>query len=260
MSGGWLEGLSVLVTGGGSGIGRGVVDAYVAEGARVTVLERSAERCADLRDRHGGRVTAVQGDTADPADVRRAVDAAAGADGRLDNLTVCAGVFDGHASLRDIPPAVLPAAFEEVYRVNVLGCLVAVSAALPRLVASRGSVTLTLSVSAFHPEGGGVLYGSSKWALRGVVAHLARDLAPEVRVNGVAPGGTGGTRLAGLASLGQQVTADRVPGRDERIREGNVLRVLPLPEDHAGAYVYLASPERARVVTGAVVNTDGGRG
>lgn len=257
---GWLEGLSALVTGGGSGIGRGVVEAYLAEGARVTVLERSAGACADLRARHGDRVAAVPGDTADPGDVRRAVDAAVDHGGRLDHLTACAGVFDGHASLRDVPLAALPAAFEEVYRVNVLGCLVAVAAALPALLASRGSVTLTLSGSAFYPEGGGVLYGSSKWALRGVVSHLARDLAPEVRVNGVAPGGTGGTRLAGLASLGQQLTADQVPGRDERLRRGNVLGVLPLPEDHAGAYVYLASPRHARVVTGAVVNTDGGRG
>src|SRR5690606_30391878 len=106
-----------------------------------------------------------------------------------------------------------------------------------------------------YPEGGGVLYGSSKWALRGVVSHLARDLAPEVRVNAVAPGGTSATKLGGLTALGQDMTADRVAGRDERIRAGNP----PQAVTHAGAYVYLADPVAARIVTGVVVNTDGGR-
>ena len=126
-------------------------------------------------------------------------------------------------------------------------------------VAEGASVTLTLSESAFHPVGGGVLYGSSKWALRGVVAHLSRDLAPRVRVNGVAPGGTSGTRFSAPAMLGQTLSADQVPGRDDRIKAGNALGVVPSPADHAGAYVYLADPAAARVVTGVVLNTDGGR-
>ena len=106
-------------------------------------------------------------------------------------------------------------------------------------------MTLTLSESAFHPVGGGVLYGSSKWALRGVLSHLAVDLAPDIRVNAVAPGGTTGTRFGGLAALDQTQTADRVEGRDERIASGTLLRATPRPEDHAGAYVYLADREAA---------------
>ena len=142
--------------------------------------------------------------------------------------------------------------------VLVYSALLAVQRAQPELAAARGSVTLTLSSSAFYPDGGGVLYGSSKWALRGMVAHLAREFAPDIRVNGVAPGGTGGTKLAGLRSLDQQFTADQVAGRDERIKYGTLLGVTPMPSDHAGAYIYLAAPARARSVTGAVINTDGG--
>lgn len=256
---GCLTGLSTLVTGGGSGIGRTVVDAYVTAGARVTVLERSAENAGKLAADHAGSVTVVVGDATDPAAVTEAVTTASDERSALDHLTCCVGVFDYYTSLRELSATELEAAALEMWRANVLSALLAINVAYPRLRERRGSVTLTLSESAYHAVGGGVLYGSSKWALRGVVSHLARDLAPEVRVNGVAPGGTSGTRFGGLASLRQSQTADAVAGRDERIRAGNALGVVPTPADHAPAYVYLADPGQARVVTGVVVNTDGGR-
>jgi 2,3-dihydroxy-2,3-dihydrophenylpropionate dehydrogenase len=257
---GRLGGIGALVTGGGSGIGRAVVAGYVAEGARVTVLERSTEHAAALRARHGDAVTVVCGDATDSADLDAAVAAASGPTGTLDNLTCCVGVFDGYVSLRELAVDRLLSAAEQIWRLNVLSTLLAVNRAYPALRAARGSVTLTLSGSGFRPEGGGVLYGSSKWALRGVVDHLAKDLAPDVRVNGVAPGGTAGTKLGGPPALAGLVEgADRVSGRSERIRAGTALDVLPEPEDHAAAYVYLADPAGARIVTGAVINTDGGR-
>jgi 2,3-dihydroxy-2,3-dihydrophenylpropionate dehydrogenase len=251
-------GPAVLVTGGGSGIGLGVTTRYVADGARVTVLERSDVRAAELRDAFGDAVQVVVGDAADAATVATAVETAS-RDGGLDHLTCCVGVFDQYASVRELDPADLERAAGEIWRANVLTTLLAVSAAYPALRKRRGSITLTLSESAFHPVGGGVLYGSSKWALRGVVEHLAADLAPDVRVNGVAPGGTTGTRFGGLAALDQRGTADQVVGRDQRIAEGNLLGLTPSPADHAGAYAYLADPAQSGVVTGIVINTDAGR-
>ncbi|MGY1719091.1 SDR family NAD(P)-dependent oxidoreductase [Blastococcus sp. SYSU DS0753] len=255
---GRLDGQRILLTGGGSGIGRAVALRYAAEGASVTVLERSAGHARELAELGGPALDVMVGDATDPDRLAEAVERASAAEG-LDNLTSCVGVFDYYASLRTLSAAELLAAADEVFRVNVLGTLSAVHAALPALQRARGSVTLTLSESAFHPVGGGVLYGSSKWALRGVVAHLAADLAPEVRVNGVAPGGTTGTRFGGLSALGQTQTADRVEGRDERIAAGTLLGVAPRPEDHAGAYLYLADRAAAGIVTAAVLNTDGGR-
>src|SRR5690606_872920 len=195
----------------------------------------------------------------DPEQVEQAVAAAAEPTGRLDHLTCTVGIHDAFASLRDLSAADLVRGAEEAWRMNVLSVLIAVRAAYPRLRDSRGSVTLTVSESAFHPVGGGVLYGSSKWAPRGVVCHLAKDLAPEVRVNGVAPGGTTGTRCGGLRSLGQTRRADRAEGRDEQIAASNLLGLTPRPEDHTAAYVYLADPVASRVVTGVVLSTDGGR-
>lgn len=253
-----LDGQRILLTGGGSGIGRAVALAYVEHGANVTVLERAPENARELAAVGGPQLDVVVGDASDPDSLAEAVTRASGPDG-LDNLTACVGVFDYYASLRTLTAPELVAAADEVYRLNVTTVLLAVHAGLSALQQARGSVTVTLSESAFHPVGGGVLYGSSKWALRGVVSHLAADLAPEVRINAVAAGGTTGTRFGGLSALDQTQTADRVDGRDERIAAGTLLGVTPRAEDHAGAYVYLADRVGARIVTGAVINTDGGR-
>jgi len=258
-----LGNVHAVVLGGGSGIGRATVLAYLAEGAHVTVVERSAELAANLEAQATSqRLRTVVGDATQLDTVRQAIElavAAAGPDG-LSHLTCCVGAFDHYASLRDMSIDDLVGAAEETWRVNVLSTLMAIRTAWPALRDARGSITLTLSESAFHPVGGGVLYGSSKWALRGMVQHLAADLAPEVRVNGVAPGGTSGTRFAGLDALGQaETTVEQRHGRDQRIAAGTMLATTPTPDDHTGAYVYLADPQAARIVTGVVINTDGGR-
>lgn len=255
-----LEGLRMMVTGGGHGIGRAVVGAYLDAGAHVVVVERSPDVADALRREAEGRpLTVVAGDALDPAVLQQAVDATGD---HLDNLTCCVGVFDQHLTLRDTDLATLGRVAEDVWRLNVWSVLAAVKVALPALESAEGStssVTLTVSESAFHPLGGGVIYGSSKWALRGVVAHLSTNLAPTVRVNGVAPGGTTGTKFSGPASLATSVPADQVEGRDERIAAGTLLGFATTPEDHAGAYCYLADPDLARAVTGIVINSDGGR-
>ncbi|MEU6661980.1 SDR family NAD(P)-dependent oxidoreductase [Streptomyces sp. NPDC046821] len=258
---GRMEGMNVLVVGGGAGIGKGAALAYLDEGASVTVLERSPRHAEALTEETRGRsLRVVVGDaTAEPV-LTEALEQAVDSAGKLDHLTCCVGVFDHYASLRELTVKELVDAAEEMWRVNVLSTLVAVRTAWPALHEAGGSVTLTLSESAFHPVGGGVLYGSSKWALRGVVQHLAADLAPGVRVNGVAPGGTTDTAFSGLAALGEsESSVGTVSGRDQRIAAGTMLRVTPTPADHAGAYVYLADPRASRVVTGLVINSDGGR-
>ncbi|MCZ4590005.1 SDR family NAD(P)-dependent oxidoreductase [Rhodococcus opacus] len=255
---GRLKGQRTLVIGGGSGIGRAVTLAYLREGASVTVVERSAENAQALGEVEGLEV--IVGDATDRSVIERAVGRAVSDDGKLDHLTCCVGVFDHYASLRELSGERLTAAADEMWRVNVLSTFTAVNVAWPALRKGQGSITLTLSESAFHPVGGGVLYGSSKWALRGAVHHLAADFAPDVRVNGVAPGGTSGTNFSGLRTLAQDGdSVAAVQGRDERIARGTLLLLTPAPEDHAAAYVYLADRVDARVVTGVVINTDGGR-
>lgn len=254
-----LAGVVAVVTGGGSGIGRGVVEAYLADGADVVVVERSQESADALRREHPRGLAVVVGDAAEPEVLAQAVARASALGGRFAHLTCCVGIHDSFASIKDLDPGSLANGALEIWRTNVLSTLLAANVAHEWLSHHHGSITLTLSESAFHVTGGGVLYGSSKWALRGVVAHLAIDLGPLVRVNAVAPGGTTGTRFAGSPSLGPTTSADKRPGRDRMIADGNALGVVPTPGDHAAAYVYLADPEAGRAVSGAVINVDGAR-
>ncbi len=256
---GWLDGKRALVVGAGSGIGRAVLEAFRSEGAQVAALELDEAKAGRLAAELPGCVVS-QGDATALADSRAAVRAVTDAFGGLDVLVNCVGIFDFYRGLADIDDDQLDAAFDEVFTVNVKSQLVCVRAALPELRRAGGSVVLTVSTSGFYPGRGGILYVASKFAVRGCVIALAHELAPEVRVNGVAPGGTLGTELTGPRSLGlADHVLDAAPGREEDLRRRTPLQVALTGKDHAGSYVFLAS-DRSRGITGTVVHSDGGVG
>lgn len=259
---GWLQGRRALVVGAGSGIGRAVVDAFIEEGAQVAVLERDEDKCAAIRAELPD-VPVTAGDATTRRANDEAVAATCDAFGGLDILVNCVGIFDFYRGIGDLGDEVIDDAFDEIFRTNVKSHLLSVRAALPALreSASRGStgvVLLTESTSAYYPGRGGVLYVSSKFAVRGLVTALAHELAPEVRVNGVAPGGTLNTDLRGLTSLGLGGTRlDETPRRAEELAGRVPLQVALSGRDHAWSYVFLAS-DHARGITGDVIHPDGG--
>jgi NAD(P)-dependent dehydrogenase (short-subunit alcohol dehydrogenase family) len=257
---GWLDGKRALVVGAGSGIGRAVVDTFLGEGARVTALERDSHKCDRLRDELPA-VAVVEGDAVTREANERAVAAAVDSHGGLDTLVNCVGVFDFYQGVDDIDGDDLSAAFDEMFRTNVLSHLQSVKAAIPELREAAGSsIVLTASASSFYPGRGGVLYVSSKFAVRGLVTSLAHELAPQIRVNGVAPGGTLNTDLRGLSSLGQQGTRlDDAPDRARDVAARSPLNVALSGADHAWAFVFLAS-DRAKGISGEIVRPDGGFG
>lgn len=256
---GWLDRKTALIVGGGSGIGKGVVEGFAGEGARVGVLELDPKKCENLSEL-GSNVLPIQGDATSLADNKRAVRETVDAFGRLDVLATFVGIFDYYTPLAEIPEESLGAAFDETFTLNVESYLLSAKAALPELLETKGNIIFTISTSGFYPGRGGILYVASKFAVRGMVIRLARELAPDVRVNGVAPGGTLDTYLGGLRSLGLDARQlQDTPGREEQLRSRTPLQVALKPEDHAGAYIYLAS-ERARGTTGIIINSDGGMG
>src|ERR1700722_9850118 len=185
---GGLEGRVALVTGGASGIGLAVVDRFLAEGASVGVLDRSEGELAGL-DYARDRLVCVVGNVAVFADNARAVRRTVDAFGKLDVFVGNAGIFDYFASLLSFDGEDLSAAFDEIFAVNVKGYLLGARAAVPELLNSDApSVIFTVSNAGFYPSGGGPLYTASKHAVVGVVRQLAHELAPTIRVNGVAPG------------------------------------------------------------------------
>jgi NAD(P)-dependent dehydrogenase (short-subunit alcohol dehydrogenase family) len=256
----WLQGKRALIVGAGSGIGRAVVDAFRAEDARVAVLEHDRQKCDMLREQLPD-LCVVEGDAVTSAANHRAVTAAVDAFGGLDTLVNCVGIFDFYRGVVDLDADRLSAAFDEMFRINVLSHLQSVKAAVPALRAGTGSsIILTESASSFYPGRGGVLYVSSKFAVRGLVAALAHELAPQIRVNGVAPGGTLNTDLRGLASLGlDTVRLDDTPNRARDVAARTPLNVALSGQDHAWSYVFLAS-ERSRGITGETIHPDGGFG
>jgi NAD(P)-dependent dehydrogenase (short-subunit alcohol dehydrogenase family) len=255
---GWLDGQVALVTGGGSGIGRAIVARFVEEGARVGVMERVAERADSLRAEFGGSVIAVIGNAGELADNKRAVSETVAAFGRLDVFVGNAGIFDVYARIADLAEDELHRAYDELFNVNVRGCIFGARAALPALRESGGCMIFTASVAGLNSGGGGALYTASKHAVVGLIRELAVELAPGIRVNGVAPGGTM-TDLRGLATLGNDDRSQFAdPAIEDRLRAGNPLRLALLPDDLAGAYVFLASRRDARGITGTILTVDAG--
>jgi len=254
---GWLDGQVALVTGGGSGIGRAVVARFVEEGARVVVMDRVPSRAAALRSEFGDAMIALAGDVSQYVDNEQAVAAAVEAFGRLDVFVGNAGIFDVYAPLAELDEDALSASFDELFAVNVKGCLFGAKAALPELLKTEGAMVFTASVAGLNSGGGGVLYTASKHAVVGIIRQLAVEIGPKVRVNGVAPGGTI-TDLRGLTTLHQEGSSQFAePGIADRLRAGNPLQIALQPDDIAGAYLFLGS-KSARGITGTVVTVDAG--
>ena len=244
-----LDGKTALITGAASGIGRAVAARYLCEGANVVAFDRmeSGPGC----EFKAGSYASVVGDVRSAADNQRAVDLAVGRFGRLDIFVGNAGLYDNRRAFRTFSAPELDAAFDELFGVNVKGYLLGALAAADQLAKTRGCILFTSSVSGAHAGFGGALYVAAKHAVNGLTKQLALELAPDIRVNAVAPGYVP-TGLRGLESLGQDAST-RGPAPSQM-----PLQILPTPDDFAGAYVFLASDACSRTATGTVLALDGG--
>lgn len=262
---GCLQGQVALVTGGGAGIGRAVVERYLREGARVCATDIDAARLQELRSVHGNTLHCVAADVTTAAGNESAVREAVAAFGRLDVFVANAGITDGFREIVDIPPSDLTAAYRQIFDLNVLAVILGARVAAVELVKSRGSLIVTLSNSSFYPDGGGVLYVASKHAALGIVRQLAHEFAPFIRVNAVAPGATK-TSIGTAAALAP--SSPRAPVESDEPSSGagvdvealTPLRLFAEPEDHSGAYVLLASREDSKAMTGTVIESEAGLG
>ncbi|WP_432842323.1 SDR family NAD(P)-dependent oxidoreductase [Dactylosporangium sp. CA-092794] len=242
----------MLVTGGASGLGRAIVDRFVAEGAVVTILDRSADRLGEVAAKHGDAVRVVAGDVTSQRDNLAAVAAAVDAGGGLDVFIGNAGLWDFGRRLLDMSMTELENGYRELFDVNVKGYLIGARAAAEALIERRGAMIFSLSNAAFYPRGGGALYTASKHAGVGLVRQLAYELAPEVRVNAVAPGAMS-TDLRGPDALGLQDRSitDVLPNEDA-MKRFSALDLAPRPEAYVGTYVLLAARSESATVTGTV--------
>ena len=228
------SGKSVLVVGGTSGIGAGMVVAFAAAGAIVTATGATQAEV----DAASGHANFHVLDVRDNA----AVKAFVGALPVLDVVVNCAGIIR-RGSEHD------PEVFADVLDVNLTGTMRLCAAARPLLAKAAGCIVNTASVLSF--SGGGLVPGYS--ASKGGVAQLTKSLAiayaaDRIRVNAIAPGWV-------ATKLTQPLQDD--PGRSAAILARTPLGRWGRPDDIAGAAVFLCSPA-ALFITGAVVPVDGG--
>ncbi len=242
MTGGALDGKAALVTGGGVRVGRAIALALGSAGAEVAVHYResaaAAEAVANAIRAAGRRATPLQADLAVPDDCRRLVRSAAAALGGLDLLVHSAANFH-RAPLADTDENL----WDDAMNVNARSGFLLAREAAPILKARGGRIVLVSDALATSPVRGYVAHAASKAAVEGLVRALAIELAPEVSVNGVAPGTVlvpEGTRADVAARW-----ASEIP-----------LRRLGAPEDVAAAVLFLSAGPA--FVTGQILHVDGG--
>lgn len=262
---GWLQGYAALITGGGSGIGRAVAERFVAEGASVTILGRNLDQLKEVVEASSepDRMHAISADVRDSDQLHDAVAQTVARFGKLDTLVANAGIWDYQRPLTRLSADDLAATFDEVFSINVKGYFLAAEAAWRELVKTRGSIVMTLSNASFYVNGGGPVYTASKHACLGLMRELAYELAPKVRVNGVACGGMN-TNLRGPEALDLQ--GRTLAASFAKKAPDSPPPPIPLhdsstdPRDFTGSYVLLASREQSGPITGQAISVDGGIG
>ena len=249
-----LDHRTVLVTGGGSGIGQATALEVAARGGVAAVLDRDAEgvdATVETIRAAGGTAIALAADVADEAAMRDAVERTVSESGRLDGVVTAAGIFHGPdlAPLADVTLET----FNHVLAVNLTGTFLAIKYALPHLVRpdgdTRSSVVTIASTAAMRGHG----YGSGYTASKGGVAALTRLVAVQygphgVRANCICPGAVDTPMTGGVWD------SDESRSRMKRaIPLGRVAQAAEL----ASVAGFLLSPD-AHHMTGQVVAVDGG--
>ena len=242
-----FSGKTVLVTGGGVGIGRGVAEAVAAAGAQVVIAEIDPRRAEDARESIPGAKVIVCDvlDRAVPAMLAKRI---AESSGKLDVLVNNVGHFV-HALPFD---ALSDAQAEEILDVNLGQLLRMTRAMLPllRAAAPGSSIVNVTSIEAYRGIPYCSVYAAAKAGVAGFTKSLALELAPEgIRVNDIAPETTDTPQVA----LDVMIPPENRANMDKWIPLGR----FGTPADCAGAALYLASP-LAAWVTGTAIHVDGG--
>jgi 3-oxoacyl-[acyl-carrier protein] reductase len=245
-----LTNKTVLITGGGSGIGLAASSMFARCGA--TVAANILPEDEDARSRierlaaDGLRVFAVPGDVSIPAEAERMVATAIDQLGGLNVLINNAGITNTREPIDFVNLAAMtPDFWTKILATNLIGPFLCAQSAAPVLKAARGAIVNTASIAGLGLRGSSIAYAASKAGLINLTRSLARALAPEVRVNAVAPG-----------LVETPLTATWPASRKQGSIERTLLARTAQPDDIAEAMLYLAAG--AAFMTGQTIVLDGG--
>ncbi|MFA6001756.1 MAG: 3-oxoacyl-[acyl-carrier-protein] reductase [Thermoleophilia bacterium] len=244
-----LAGQVALVTGGARGIGRATVIALAGAGASVAInyqhSQEAAQVVAESIRSKGGKLTTVQGDVADPAQVKAMIKQAEADLGQISILVNNAGITRDTLTMR-----MSEEDFDIVIATSLKGAFLCSKAVARGMMKARGgSIINVSSVIGRRGNPGQANYAAAKAGLIGFTKSLARELGPRgVRVNAVAPG-----------YVITDMTSELPSEKKDKILENTPLGRLATPEEIASVIAFLASPA-AGYITGAVIPIDGGMG
>jgi NAD(P)-dependent dehydrogenase (short-subunit alcohol dehydrogenase family) len=239
---GRFDGKTALITGASRGIGFAIAQRLVEDGARVVITARGQDTLDAAVEQLGGPAVAIGvAGKADNADHRAEVFARIRAEfGGLDYLVNNAGINPAYGKLADVGED----AARKIFEVNVIGTLAwsreAVTAGL------SGAIVNVASIAGVTAAPGIALYGVSKAALINLTAQLAWELAPDIRVNAVAP-----------AVIKTDFAKALYEGREEKVAAAYPLKRLGVATDVAGPVTFLLSDDSAWI-TGQTLIIDGG--
>jgi 3-oxoacyl-[acyl-carrier protein] reductase len=242
-----LEGSRALVTGGASGIGRSIALAFAAEGAVVAIADLApaavTEAVVAAIEGQGGQAFAVRADVADEAAVLSLFEAVERRLGGLDILVNNAGILIEKPLLETTAED-----FDRLIGVNLRGAFLVGRQALRLMtLQGRGRIINMASELAYLGRANCSVYCASKGAILAMTRSWAREFAPDILVNAIAPGPTD------TAMLGPESTSPETLAKEADIPLGRIGR----PEEIAAAAVFLAGPG-ATFMTGQCVSPNGG--
>ncbi|MFF1574496.1 SDR family NAD(P)-dependent oxidoreductase [Leifsonia sp. NPDC058292] len=238
---------TVLITGGGGGIGRGIAEAFLDNGDRVVLADIDADALGRTASEIGASAIAL--DITDPEAVAAAVEEIVGDHGRIDVLVNNAGILSLHGRLTELAVA----DYEAIVRVNILGTFTVTQAVARSMVTTgtRGTIVNISSIGGRQPTPGMGAYESSKAAVDSLTRWAAIELAEAgIRVNAVAPGPV----LTPMLALGMPEGSPARAAWTSRIPLGRLAAV----DDIAPAVLFLAGDGAAHI-TGTSIPVDGGQ-
>lgn len=239
-----------IVTGGASGFGRGIVEAFVEEGARVVVADINGAAAVEVVQSLGSGAVAVEADVTRKSDVQRMASVAVEVFGGLDILVNNAGFTHKNQSLMTVSED----EFDRIYAVNVKSIYLATLACVPLMEERGGGVIInTASTAGVRPRPGLTWYNGSKGAVITLTKSMAAELAPrKIRVNAINP-------VIGETGMLEQFMG--IPDTPEN--RAKFVSTIPLgrmstPADIANVALFLAEPS-SNFITGVAIEVDGGR-
>jgi 3-oxoacyl-[acyl-carrier protein] reductase len=248
-----LSGKKVLVTGSSKGIGASIADKFLEEGADVAITSRGQEKLANLANKLKSKYTSnkiihTTCDCTKNDSIENLKNFILSEWGKID--IVIANVGDGR-SVQDIIPKCED--WERTWNINFESALQTSRIFLPELKKSKGNLLFISSITALEAFGAPVDYSTAKTAVVAFAKNIARKLAPDVRVNVLAPGNV---NFSG-SSWDEKIQSD--PKRIKMLIKNTVpMNRFGTPDEIANAAVFLCS-EKASFITGSVLVIDGGQ-